>query len=112
MAVVMRMRWSGVTPQQYDEVRRRVNWVQNVPPGAQVHLASFDQDGVLHCFDVWDSPEALQSFLENRIMPAVQAVGVTTEPDVHIDPCHELFIARAGTITIPEQERVLTATPM
>ena len=112
MAIVMRMRWSGVTPEQYDQVRRTVDWVHNTPDGAHVHLASFDQDGVLQCFDVWESEAQLNEFLSSRIMPAVQQVGVQTAPEVQLDPCHELFIARAGTTAIPEQSRVMAATPL
>jgi hypothetical protein len=112
MAIIMRMRWPGVTPEQYDEVRRQADWVRNPADGGNVHLASFDSAGVLHCYDAWDSEQQMNTFLTQRIFPAVQALGITTEPIVEIDASHEVFIARAGTITIPEQNRVLAATPL
>jgi hypothetical protein len=77
-----------------------------------VHIASFDAHGVLHCMDEWESEQALDDFLQQRLMPAVARAGITTQPTVEIDPCHEVFVARINTITIPEQQRVLAATPV
>ena len=112
MAIVMRMTWSGITPKQYDEVRRLANWVGNPAPGGDMHVASFDADGVMHCTDVWDSAEELNAFLEQRIFPAVATLGITSKPDVVIDDCHELFVPHVNTITIPETDRILAATPV
>ncbi|MGB8651001.1 MAG: hypothetical protein WCD35_10110 [Mycobacteriales bacterium] len=112
MAIVMRMTWSGVTPEQYDEVRHRVNWVGNPSPGGDVHVASFGANGDLHCTDVWDSEEQLNTFLETRILPTVAAMGITSTPDVTIEACHELFVPHVNTITIPETDRILAATPV
>lgn len=33
MPVVMSMRWAGVTPEQYDAVRKAVNWEGEAPAG-------------------------------------------------------------------------------
>ncbi len=110
MAVVMRMEWAGITPEQYDEVRRRADWVGNPDPHGQVHIATFD-DGVLRCFDVWDSAGGLNEFLQSRIMPAVQAVGVTSEPSVQVTPLHELYVVRVADALLPQQSRVEAVTP-
>ena len=47
MAVVMTMRWADVTPEQYDAVRDAVRWEEDTPSGAVLHVASFDDDGLL-----------------------------------------------------------------
>jgi hypothetical protein len=112
MAIVMRMTWPGVSPEQYDEVRRRTNWVGNPAPGGDVHIASFDEDGTLHCTDVWDSQEQLNTFLTERIFPTVAELGFTSEPEVRIDDCHECFVPHLNTITLPESDRLLAATPV
>jgi hypothetical protein len=112
MAIVMRMTWPGVTPDQYDEVRRRVNWVQDPAPGGDVHVASFDARGVLHCTDVWDTAEQLKAFLDERIFPTVAELGITSVPEVHIDECHECFVPHLNTVTLPESDRLLAATPV
>lgn len=112
MTIVMRMTWAGVTPEQYDEVRRRTNWVGNPDPGGDVHIASFDADGTLHCTDVWASAEAMNTFLEQRIFPTVTDLGISTAPEVEIDDCHECFVPHLNTITLPESDRLLAATPL
>jgi hypothetical protein len=111
MAVVMRMEWPGITPQQYDDVRHEVDWIGKPDPAGQAHIATFDE-GVLRCFDVWESAEALNQFLQSRILPAVQAVGVTTQPTIQVTPLHELFVTRVAGQSLPEQNRVEAVTPV
>ena len=41
MAVIMIMEWEGVTPEQYEAVRKEVNWESNHAPGGQFHVAAF-----------------------------------------------------------------------
>lgn len=62
--------------------------------------------------DVWDRAEELNVSLEERIFPAVASFGITTTPNVVIDGCHELFVPHVNTITIPETDRFLAATPV
>jgi hypothetical protein len=112
MAIVMRMTWRGVTPQQYDEVRRICGWVLTPPTGGDAHIASFDADGVLHCTDVWQDRASADAFFGERVLPAVMQAGITTEPEVTYETCHELFVPHVGTITIPDQDRLLAATPV
>jgi len=86
MAIVMQMHWLGVTPAQYDEVRDLVNWEGDIPGGAVLHVAWFD-DG-LRVWDVWESPDAFERFATERLLPGVAEIGVVGEPMVTIAPCH------------------------
>jgi hypothetical protein len=90
MPTVMHMRWAGVTPEQYEEARSQVSWETEVPDGAVLHVAGFDDDG-LRVTDVWDSPEQFQRFVEERLMPAVQEIGIEGEPDVQLYPVQAIF---------------------
>jgi hypothetical protein len=90
MAVVMRMRWEGVTPEQYEEVRRVVNWEGDVPEGAMFHVASFD-GGALYVTDIWTSAEAFGAFTESRLMPGVQQVGIQGQPETIISEAQAIF---------------------
>ncbi|WP_030273723.1 hypothetical protein [Streptomyces sp. NRRL B-24484] len=92
MAVVMSMRWTGVTPEQYDAVRDAVDWEQVPAAGGQVHVAWFDADG-LHVTDVWHSEEAFGQFLAERLAPAVEKAGITGAPEVSFAPLHRRFVA-------------------
>lgn len=90
MPVMMMMQWSGVTPAQYDEVKRIVNFEGNVPKGGMFHVAAFG-DGVMHVTDVWEKAEDFQTFVEQRLMPGVQQAGIQGEPKVNVLPAHNVF---------------------
>jgi hypothetical protein len=90
MAIGMFMDWSGVGSERYDRIRGAVDWEGNVPDGALFHVATFDEEGS-HIFDLWESAEAFQTFVDTRLMPAVQAEGIETEPEVRIFEVHATF---------------------
>jgi hypothetical protein len=90
VAIAMYMRWSGVTPEQYEAAREVVDWEGQRPDGAQFHAAAFDGDGI-RVFDMWDSAEDFQRFVDERLMPGVQEVGMEGEPDVEILEIHRTF---------------------
>ena len=90
MATVMVMRWPQVTKEQYEQVRREVNWEGDVPGGAKFHVAWFDDEG-LRVIDLWDSREACESFMQNRLTPGVQNAGIQGEPAVEFAPTHAIF---------------------
>jgi hypothetical protein len=93
---VMLMRWAGVTPEQYEEARSRVDWEGDVPDGAALHVAGFDGDD-LRVTDVWDSPEQFQRFVQERLMPAVKEIGIEGEPEVRFYPVQSIFNFRVPT---------------
>jgi hypothetical protein len=88
--VVMSMRWAGVTPEQYEEARQVVNWEGDVPDGTVLHLAYFDSNGI-RVTDVWESEEQFNAFVESRLMPGVQQVGIEGQPDVEFFPVQNVF---------------------
>jgi hypothetical protein len=90
MPVVMEMRWDGVTPEQYNEARDKVRWEDEAPEGGMFHISWFE-DGALRIIDVWDRPESFDSFVNERLMPGVQAIGIQGEPEVKIQPTHRVL---------------------
>ena len=92
--VVMSMRWAGVTPGQYEEAREVINWEGDVPDGAVLHVAGFDNDGI-RVNDVWESAEHFNQFVESRLMPGVQEIGIQGQPDVEFYPVQNVFNAKA-----------------
>jgi hypothetical protein len=90
MPTVMNMRWRGVTPEQYEEARRIIDWEGDVPDGAQFHIAWFDDEG-LRVVDLWDSPDKFQAFVESRLNPGVEQVGIQGEPDVQMAAAQAVF---------------------
>ena len=93
MQTVMLMRWAGVTPEQYEEMRSRVDWEGDVPDGAVLHVAGFDGDD-LRVTDVWESEEQFGRFADERLMPAVKEIGIEGEPEVRFYPVTLIFNPR------------------
>ena len=90
MAVVMFMEWDGVTLKQYEDIRKLVNWEGNHPAGGMFHVAAITDTGI-RVTDLWESAEAFQTFVGQRLMPGVLQLGIPGEPKVEIYPVHALF---------------------
>ena len=90
MATVMAMHWPEVTKEQYEAVRREVNWEGDVPAGAKFHVAWFGDDG-FHVIDLWDSPSQFDAFVQQRLMPGVQKIGVQGQPKVTLNEAQAVF---------------------
>jgi hypothetical protein len=90
MPIAMMMKWTEITPEHYEKLRKTVNWEGNVPKGLQFHVASFNKEG-MRVVDVWNSAEDFDNFTKSRLMPAVQQLGVKGEPQVEIYPTHAVF---------------------
>ena len=57
----------------YDTVTERLNVVADPPAGAIIHTAGFDEEsGVFRIFEVWETREACEKFLGERVMPIVE----------------------------------------
>jgi len=94
MATVMVMHWPEVTREQYEQAREKVGWERDVPPGARLHVAWFDDDG-FRVVDVWESAELFQNFVAGRLMPAVQQIGIHGQPKVEFREAVGVFVPNA-----------------
>ena len=88
--IMMQMQWAGVSLDQYDEVKRQVNWERDKPVGGVFHTTAHDGDG-LRISDVWRSADDFKTFVDTRLMPAVQQLGIATQPEAHIFEAHDVF---------------------
>ena len=93
MPTIMMMRWEGVSPDQYDAARKEVGWETDVPTGAIHHVAWFT-DGGINVIDVWETAQDFNNFVEQRLMPGVQKVGIKGEPQVELHEAHAVFAPR------------------
>jgi hypothetical protein len=61
------------TTTNYDRVQEALDARANPPAGGIVHTAGFDEKaGVFRIFDVWETQEAWDAFLNDRLMPIVR----------------------------------------
>jgi hypothetical protein len=96
MAIVMQLRWDGVTPEQYNKASDIVGWEVDVPKGGIFHVAWFENDA-LRVTDVWETADDFQTFVDQRLMPGVAEVEIQGEPKVEIQDAHRIFDAATGT---------------
>ena len=54
------------------------------------HIAAVT-DGGVRVTDVWESAEAFDAFVRDRLMPGVKKLGIPGEPQVEILPAHAVF---------------------
>jgi len=87
---MMQMTWDGIGAEEYEAARKHVNWEGDVPPGAMFHVVAVTDSGV-RVTDVWESGEAFDAFVRDRLMPGVKALGIPGEPHVEILPAHTVF---------------------
>jgi hypothetical protein len=81
MAVMLLMKWDDVSPEQYDRVIEELDIDNDPAHGGLLHLAGND-DGGLRVTDIWESQEQFERFAQERMMPAVQKVGIDGQPEV------------------------------
>jgi hypothetical protein len=106
MATVMSMEWPGVAPEQYEQVMTILDLDANPPDGGVFHVSGFT-GGSLRVLDVWESEQAWDRFLNERIMPAVEQAGIETQPQVEVYPAHNVYtpsieeLRRIGASSLP-----------
>jgi hypothetical protein len=98
MATVMLMHWPDATVELYEQVREAADWEHSRPEGADLHVVGWADDG-MHILDIWDSPADFQAFFEERVLPVVQASGITSQPDVKMFDLHGVYAPAFGMTT-------------
>ncbi len=86
MAVVVRFTNEGFTPDQYEQVKTKLEEAgAGTPPGRLYHVCFGDPNN-LRVSDIWDSKESFERFGET-LRPILEEVGVTNSNleffDVH-----------------------------
>jgi hypothetical protein len=75
MAVAINFEIPGGTKEQYEEVNRRAF--------GDFHTSG-DANGTWRIFDVWESADAYQRFMEGTIMPATEGMDLPQiQPEVY-----------------------------
>jgi hypothetical protein len=94
MAVGIRLKFAGGTQEQYQAVHDTVNASSPLgrADGLLVHSAG-PIDGGWGVIDFWESRQAFDSFVAERLMPRLQGLGdrgFPNPPDVKEFPVHNL----------------------
>jgi hypothetical protein len=97
MAVAVFARFTGVTPERYDEIVAALHLDIDPPAGAILRLATESPEGVVTC-EVWQTAEAFHAFVQQRLRPVLLRRRVREEPSVRIVPLHDLYAPDLETI--------------
>ncbi len=96
MAIIVHIVYPGMTADQYDSVRAETGWLEEAPTGGLSHVTWWEGDNC-HIIDAWESEEAVNAFVENRLGPSMAAVGVDIQPELTFHPAHEVYTPVAVT---------------
>jgi len=98
MAVIAEVTLRGISREQYDAVRESTGWLERTPDGGLAHLTWWEGPDC-HNVDGWESEEAMGAFSEQRLGPAMAALGIDSPPEITFHPAHEIFTPHAGVVT-------------
>jgi hypothetical protein len=90
MAVVARQKFTGYTLEQYDAVTAKLGITPGgsfVSPGLLFHYVVATDEG-LEITDIWTSREAFETFLNEKVVPVAQEVGVSPPTSVEFSEVH------------------------
>ncbi len=90
MAVVAHIVIRDITQAEYDKVRAETGWLEEAPDGGYSHVTWWE-GADCHNIDAWEDEQAFAAFGEQRLGPAMAAVGVARQPDVTFHPAHEVY---------------------
>ncbi len=90
MAIVWLLEWDGITQAEYDDLRQRTSWDTDLPDGLEHQVVAFS-DKAMVLTQVWRSPDHVMRFMEDRLLPAVEAAGIRSMPRVDQYPVHSIL---------------------
>lgn len=97
MAVCFIIEPSDVNVETYERVRAEVRMDANSPSGLIMHCAGAAGDGTWRVVEVWESAAEQQAFLQERLAPALQKVGVK-QPKITVVELHQLNLAATHVV--------------
>ena len=64
---------TGITPDQYEQMRKTLGVGDTPPAGAVFHAAAVGEDGKIRVFEVWDSREQAEAWGEKVMAVRTEA---------------------------------------
>jgi hypothetical protein len=89
MAVAVQLDFKGATPDQYDQVIKRMGFTPQGKgaPGGVFHWVTKTDSG-LRITDVWESKAQFEKFAQEKIGPITQEVGIPGPPETTFFEVH------------------------
>jgi hypothetical protein len=93
MAYVTTIDVFGITPTEYRAILDEMGVERRPEPGIYLHLTA-PIDGGYRIIEVWDHREGFEAFMQARLTPAAQAIGLNREMKLTIEPLYNIFAPR------------------
>jgi hypothetical protein len=93
MTVVSTLDINGLTAQEYRAVLDELGVETRPEGGIYLHL-TVPTDFGYRVVEIWDEKAGFDRFIENRLTPAAQAVGMDRETRITVEPLHNFFAPR------------------
>jgi hypothetical protein len=93
MTVVSTLDVHGLTAREYRGVMDELGVEAQPEPGIYLHLTTPIELG-FRVVEIWDEKEGFDRFVEQRLAPAGEAVGLQREMTIAVTPLHNFFAPR------------------
>lgn len=93
MTVVTTIDVFDMTPEEYRAILDRMGVETKPAPGIYLHLTA-KMDFGYRVIEIWDEKAGFDAFLEERLAPAAQALGITRKMTVSVTPLQNFFAPR------------------
>ncbi len=90
MAVLWILEWDGITREVFAEIKARTDWEAEAPAGLQHQVSAFSNKSLVLA-QVWQSPDHVLRFMEDRLLPAIKSMGINSMPKVDQYPIEAIF---------------------
>jgi hypothetical protein len=90
MAILVIAEFPGMTVEQDKAMTEATNIANDPPPGVRARFAG-PTDAGWRIMSVWDSRDAWDAFLHDRLTPALQRAGRSV-PDFQVSPLESVFM--------------------
>jgi hypothetical protein len=92
MAVAVVAVFPGMNQEGYENLAATVIPGQRLPEGCQLHVAGpVDEDW--RVFTVWESPDHLQRFRDEKLLPAMREAGIEGDVTPQVNPAYRVITA-------------------
>jgi hypothetical protein len=97
MTVVSTLDVNGLTAPEYRAVMDELGVETHAEPGIYVHVTTPIDTG-FRIIEIWDEKSGFDRFVETRLAPANQAIGLQRETAITVTPLHNFFGPRLAEL--------------
>ena len=97
MAFITTIDVLGLTPTEYRAILDQMGVEENPEPGLYLHLTARIEGGY-RITEVWDSRENFDAFMEARLAPGAEAIGLQRQMTMTMEPLYNIFAPRLAEL--------------